>query len=200
MLVVASSLGMAADRPMAAGGVPTSHPGVVIVDPTESQRRLVEWGISRFRDAGLDPPAFTVAFHPTLEPCFGHVGLYWGDAGRIDMCRDRLDRDTKAFLLHEMAHAWDRHRLSDDRRTAFAALRGIGEWDSRDREWGLRGPEQLAQVLTWGLMDERMLYLGIPDSGPSDLGAGYRALTGSASPFRALDDAPGELEFSPEAR
>ena len=59
------------------------------------------------------------------------------------------------MFLHELAHAWDRQSLTDERRAEFLRLRRLdasGATTTRS-VWDERGAEHAAEVMVWGLMD-----------------------------------------------
>lgn len=58
------------------------------------------------------------------------------------------------MILHEMAHAWNHHDLTDEVRSEFMAFRGLTQWNDKDIPWKDRGIEALAEAVTWGLYDD----------------------------------------------
>lgn len=164
-----------------------------------AQRALVTWARARFERAGLPLPPMQIVFHDDVRDCQGRVGLYWADERRLDMCVYDVDSLAKRTILHELAHAWDSFALRDATRQSFLRLRHLRTWASQATPWELRGQEQAAEVIAWGLMDQP-LYVLIPENGPEDMAAAYEVLTGGPSPYRSANDA-GFLgdTFSPEA-
>ena len=123
--------------------------------------------------------------------------------GKVELCRP-----NRKLVLHEFAHAWD-DAANAVGRDAFLDLRGIDHWYEQPEEdcTHVSGGEQLALVITWGLMhvditapaseyagqpfDEQPRYLpGLDDSSPETLTELFVTLTGAdpVSPGAALAD------------
>ncbi|MGA9276542.1 hypothetical protein [Ilumatobacter sp.] len=82
-------------------------------------------------------------------------------------------------ILHEAAHAWAAHDLSEDRRAAFQSLWGWTYWrDDEAADWHENGAEQAAEMIRWGLIDHPVGVITINDHSCADLDAGYRTLAG----------------------
>ncbi|MCP3938538.1 MAG: hypothetical protein GY708_24590 [Actinomycetia bacterium] len=114
-------------------------------ESTPEQRNTVEWAVARYQEAGLNLPDLEVSF-PAM--CRGKAGLYFIGEAHIDLCNV-----SRRVALHELAHAWDDAGGTPDRE-AFMERRGLGHWTSRsDRRSVESGGEQLARIITWGLMD-----------------------------------------------
>jgi hypothetical protein len=85
-------------------------------------------------------------------------------------------------LLHELAHVWLLGHLDDGTRAAFLEAEGLPVWRSSEVPWHLRGVEQAADTIAWGLMDERipLTRFGSPDceatAGSFELLTGTRPL------------------------
>jgi hypothetical protein len=112
---------------------------------------LIEAAIELYQTAGLIVPALRIYAHDTSDGCRGMSGLYSQEppVDRIDLCT-RL----QATVLHELAHAWEHHSMSEDTRQAFLEHTGLKAWQSYgDVEWEDRGIERAAQIIAWGLMD-----------------------------------------------
>jgi hypothetical protein len=112
---------------------------------------LIETAMERYHTAGLTLPALRIHVHDTSDGCNGASGLYsqLPPVDRIDLCT-RL----QATVLHELAHAWEHHTMSEDTRQTFLEHTGIEAWQSYgDVDWEDRGIEQAAQIIAWGLMD-----------------------------------------------
>ena len=71
-----------------------------------------------FDEADLDLPGVTFVRYDSPERCFGRRGAHIVEDGRsvIRICNDDVDRSAERVMLHELAHAWDRHVV--DRGTA----------------------------------------------------------------------------------
>lgn len=158
------------------GGTGTARPSVLVRDADRSQHQLVDWAIGRYEASHLDLPAIEVRFHPNAAACGGNSGFSAG--GRIDMCSDSPSIGyLRATLLHEMAHAWLERHATASLRNRFLRLRGLHAWSSPEVPWGLRGAEQAAETLAWGLGDGSVVAL-VPDDDPEGLTSAFVALTG----------------------
>lgn len=112
---------------------------------------VIEAAIERFNTAGLTLPALHVYVHPTRDGCRGAAGLFGRDESwdRIDLCTR-----VKWTILHELAHAWEHHTMSDATRRAFLDHTGLEAWHGYgDLDWEDRGIEAAAQAIAWGLLD-----------------------------------------------
>ena len=146
--------------------------------------KVVEWVLGRYALAGLAPPAVEVRFYPfdpALEQCAGFPGFYTfaGGKHRIDICGIG-ERNRRQILLHELAHAWTFENLSEARRNAFLAARGLDAWNDGRVTWEQRGAEHAAEIIAWGLdlwCDARD---PIREEDPGSLAAGLAQLTGAA--------------------
>jgi hypothetical protein len=152
-------------------------PAPTIGPATPRERALTTWVLARYRSAGLELPAVEIEFHPTGAGCRNNSGFY--RASHLDMCiADQSDEYARRVMVHELAHAWSEFNLSADDRTRFLGLRGLQTWNSWDQPWGLRGFEQAAEVLTWGVGDGATRIL-LPDRDDVDaLRVAYESLTG----------------------
>ena len=159
---------------------------VEVTGATE-QLALVRWAVERFEIAGLEPPVVEIAFHRGLSGCGGHLGL--ARQGEVDVCTTLVDACARRALLHEMGHIWLDQNLSDPERGRFLEVRGLHAWNDSSDTWALRGYEQGAEIMAWGL-GERILTPQIPDNKPIQLARGFELLTGSAPP--AYTDASNE--------
>lgn len=158
------------------GSTPTP-PTIVFIDvPSDDERAMVDWAIERYIAVGLQLPDLEISFPVT---CGGKSGRYLIGAGRIELCRP-----TRKLVLHELAHAWDDQGVVD--REAFMARRGLDHWYEQPAERStVTGGEQLAQVLTWGLMDLDITWPSSEYAG-QPVGEQPRALPG-------LDDSAPEV-------
>jgi hypothetical protein len=149
------------------------EPGVYGADTDAAAR--VEWATARFADTGLTLPELRIHIHPTMDGCRGNGGLYSHDGthGRIDLCT----RSTWT-LLHELAHAWEHHTMTDTTRRAFLDHTGLQTWADPDTDWDERGTEAAAQAIAWGLLDTPVTN---PDRFTDELYL-FELLTGTPSP------------------
>lgn len=156
--------------------------------PTDEQRQVVEWAVARYAEAGLTLPSLEISFPAT---CGGKAARYFVGQARIELCK--VHRKT---MLHELAHAWDDSTSLD--RAGFLHERGLDHWYERP---GARsnesGGEQLALIITWGLMDvdlthpvaeqagqpideQPRLLPGLADGTPPVLASLFTQLTGTS--------------------
>jgi hypothetical protein len=124
------------------------HPAVSVRGATADDRLRLEEALTRFEDAGLDLPELVVVFSIDEADCSGHSGRFRSSTTpwQISICAD-----NNAVYEHELAHAWERKNLTDDRRDAFMALRGYDVWSGADVPWNRRGVEGAAFVVQQGL-------------------------------------------------
>lgn len=171
-----------------------AHPemGQVVVGATvdPSDVGAVHWARDRFLEAGLSLPNVHLTFHDTTGICQGALGGFRAESdgsGRIFICvvESGYARELKVkrTLLHELAHAWDYHALTDPVRDEFMRLRGLEGWLS-GVPYEQRAGELAAEVITWGLMD-RPILMGSLKEPPSweELYEGYLLLTDSEPPY-----------------
>jgi hypothetical protein len=150
-----------------------------IIELTAGQQDIVGWAVELFDAAELELPGVTLIRYHSSEPCFGRRAAHLIEDGRsvIRVCNKDTGPEAEHVILHELAHAWDRHSLSEDRREAFLRVRGLRVWRSKDTVWEERGAEHAAEVVVWGLID-RQFSAQIPDNSCAELLAGYTTLTG----------------------
>lgn len=172
---------------------PGGVPGVSLNVP---QQNLINFGLTRFEQQALELPELSFEFRPHAVDCLGHKGLYSSRSRTLRMCS--MDKKT---MLHELAHAWANHNLSDAEMNEFARHRGLGEWNDQAAPWKERATEHAAEIITWALMD-RAVHLRlsvdsevachesefrlvtIEDSTVERLHAGFVRLTGLEPVFR----------------
>jgi hypothetical protein len=155
---------------------------ITYTDVPPAQIALFEDALGLFADAGLELPPIEVAGHRDDDACLGRSGVHRFRDGRsrIDLCTDDAGPAEEFLVIHELAHAWDRHALTTERRAAFLALRGLHEWTNDDLDrWAERGAEQAAEILVWGLIDRPVRIIRFGGNGCTELRAGYRVLTGT---------------------
>lgn len=152
---------------------------------------VVEEAMELFESAGLTLPPLRIFVHATHEPCNGNLGLYskGGDLHRIDLCDL-----TPWLIVHELAHAWERHNVDDETRDAFMAHTGAGTWNDHAQPHPARGVEQAADAIAWGLIGHDLQ----PQSAghhAEDL-AHFEHLTGTVSP-RLVEATSVTLDVDP---
>ena len=151
-----------------------------------AQIELVDAAIERFEQAGLDLPPIDVIGSRTDPVCREATAAHRRLAGRsqVIVCGPGAGPVEELVFLHELAHAWDHHALSDDRREAFLELRGLERWRGDDVRWNDRGAEQAADVVAWALVGRDVTLSRLHANGCDELAAGYRVLTGTDPPRR----------------
>ena len=142
----------------------------------EQQLHLKE-AIDAFDEAGLELPDVQVRFSKDEADCHGHLGNFepgqtpW----RISVCSD-----LEFVASHELAHAWERARATDEDRAEFMRVRGHDNWNDSTAGWSDRGAEDAAFVIQQGLMSWP-LPARLSDEMVSRLDA-FEILTGVPSP------------------
>jgi hypothetical protein len=148
-----------ADAPAAAS------PSHTLTGFTAAQEATIGWALGLFDEAGLPLPRIDFVLHTTVEPCHGRRGWYSGAHDRpvIRICTHEGGPVPEPLILHELAHAWDGHLLTDQRRAAFLDWRGLSQWWGDELEhWGEYGAEQAAETIVWGLIDRPISASQIP--------------------------------------
>jgi hypothetical protein len=169
---------------------------VEITNGTPELEALVQWGVHRFGRAGIGVPAPTrIGFPPDVR-CREGTGLAvdTGAGVEVQLCfgveeacggTDCLPSRVARFnLLHELGHVWSTQYLSEERRAAFMALRGLDVWWDPNSPWDAQGVEHAAEVIAWALMDEEVPVARLPRSSPELLAEAFRSLTGAVPPPR----------------
>ena len=161
-----------------AGGDPA--PARISIESASPEwTRRVEWGLGRFRAAGLTLPPMTVSVHADMAQCDGNSGLYRpGDSIEVHLCSPSPveSRAARLITLHELAHAWAETQLTASQRDDFLRLRGLDAWTDHRlprHEWGA---EHAAEVVSWGLMEEPVPIVRIYDAEPADLSIAFDQL------------------------
>jgi hypothetical protein len=152
---------------------------ITIDAPSPAWTRRIEWGLDRFRDAGLPLPAMTITVHDDNAPCDGNSGLYLpNDPVEVHLCTPGPvdSRPARLTTLHELAHAWAESQLTTAERAAFLELRGIDVWWDRRYPRHERGSEHAAEVVSWGLMDEMIPIVRIYNAEPAQLSEAFDLL------------------------
>ena len=135
---------------LAAASGPT--PPITIHGADDETTTLIERSVARYAEAGLELPnlEFFVDTDDDRTGCDGHKGFWHpgGNADRIDVCVA-----TESLILHEIAHAWERHAVDDTTRTAFMARHPESEWQDETIGHLAQGIERFAESVAWGLKD-----------------------------------------------
>ena len=161
---------------------PARH-AITIDSTSPGWTRRIEWGLDRFRDAGLTLPAMAITVHDNDAACDGNSGLYLpNDPVEVHLCTPGpVDaRPARLTTLHELAHAWAELQLSAAERAAFLELRGLDVWYDPRVPRHERGAEHAAEVISWGLMDEMIPIIRIYDAEPTRLSEAFCLLVGRA--------------------
>lgn len=158
-------------------GDPKPEISIETADP--DQRRMAEWAVGRFKDAGLVLPAIVIRFPgPSLAPCGGSQGRAFTHRTPMEVTMCWSDAYV---LLHELAHAWEAHNLPKHRRQAFMALRSdVDSWGDASVPWHRRGAEHAANVVAWGLLEDPYPISRTYPNDPDSLMEAFRMLTGVA--------------------
>ncbi len=123
-------------------------------------------------------PAVEIHLHDDVSGCRGEPGFYAG--GRIDLCPGlRLTLIARHNMLHELAHAWSVYGVSGPTREWFMAERGLTSWAEGSAGWALRGFEQVAEIVAWGIGDG-VIQPRIADNGAETMTRMFELLTGRA--------------------
>jgi len=154
---------------------------VTTADHTERESALVVWARDRFRAAGLAVPTSAVIFGDGLQACGGFDGRYYPNADEIVICvaDSASTMVLRTVVLHELAHAWTEHNLSDAARARFVELRGARSWNAAKDRWSERATEHAAVVMAWGLLDVVVQPRPIGDTSRGGLAQAFRVLTGT---------------------
>jgi len=148
-------------------------PGIYGADPEFAA--VIESAIDRFDGVGLTLPDLRIYYHSDPSGCPGATAQFNQDGSgtRVDLCTQ-----VGYTLLHELAHAWEYHTMSDATRQAYLDYTGLTTWADPEVEWEDRGVESAAQTIAWGLLE-------IPITNPAafvDELHRFELLTGIASP------------------
>jgi len=152
--------------------------GVRLHEPNPQREEMLDWALKQYRAAGLQMPTIDVYFHGDSSGCGGYLG--YTKKGRVDLCvRLAMERQPQRIVLHELAHAWAEVHLDEELRTRFMQLRNLPGWNITSDDWKVRGTEQAAEIIAWGLGDGTVLPMISGDCDPSALADGFLLLTGS---------------------
>ena len=125
----------------------------IVEAETEELREMVEWGLSRFDEAGLELPVLTIKAFTDREGCNGTFGYFSDPNGKYEIHICGID----FTMLHELGHAWAKYNLTEEKKQQFLdeGYADADEWRVVG-DWLNSGSEHCANVIAWGLMDNRV--------------------------------------------
>ena len=193
-LVTAIGMSQVASPGEAAVGIepPTpTIPTLELVNMPVEFATMAWWAIDLFDRADLELPPLRFIYHDgERTACRGRDGAHHEVDGVsvIELCATDAVYAVQVMVLHETAHAWAEHSLTDERKDAFQELRGWEHWrDYEAAAWHENGTEQAAEIMVWGLIDRPIRMVRIYQNSCDELSAGYQTLTGS-SPLHGYRD------------
>ncbi len=156
---------------------------------TANQEAIADWAIGLFAEAGLDLPEVRFVGASDTNACDGRAGVAHRRRGytQITICTRDDGFATQVLFMHELAHAWDHHSLTEESKAAFQQLRGIEVWRGHEVAWHERGAEQAAEIIVWALLDRPIDTVRITGTSCAELETGYRTLTGQ-EPLHGFTD------------
>jgi hypothetical protein len=161
-------------------------PRIQVESTIERHRDRVERAIELFDLSGLELPPLVIRFAEDPAVCEGNLGTFRtqgaGEPAIVSICTK-----MRLTLVHELAHAWDSHALTEDRRAEFLSHWNLDNWNDRDDDWHDRGSERAAHTIAYTLL------LDSPTDNPDVLEfvCGYGILTGRDLPDVARDSCRG---------
>lgn len=149
---------------------------------TAAQDGLIDEALDLFESADLELPGIDFVGYTSDDECSGRNGaaIRREDRTEIRLCLAGNGPVDDWVVIHEIAHAWDHHTLSDETRSKLLDLRGLDSW--RDAEWNERGAEHTAEIMVWGLIDRDVRLVRIGQNSCEELLTAYRTLTGDDPP------------------
>ena len=175
------SLATGSLSPNATAVVADQAPVVVMIDMSPEEQAETLRIVGYFAEAGLPLPPVTFRHHLDPAGCNGSDGLHRSVGSRsvIELCNAGPGSGTDRVILHELAHAWSFHSLTDERKAAFKELRGWKYWlDYDNADWADNGAEQAAEIIVWALSDHPVQVIKVDHNTCTELLAGYITLTG----------------------
>lgn len=177
--------------------VPMGDREVEVFRPSPGRIGLLQWAMSRFELAGLQPPELAaVTFESQTRRCEGLGGLVLAcgcEPAELLLCLDEAQTDVagellgcslhaRSAMLHELGHAWIESNLDDADRAAYLARTGLSSWRGAHVAWNQRGAERSAEVMMWGLLDVELPLSRLGSPPCDDLEQEFRSLTGVDPP------------------
>lgn len=152
--------------------------GVRLHEPNPQREEMLDWALKQYRAARLQIPTIDVYFHGDSSGCGGYLG--YTKNGRVDLCvRLAMERQPQRIVLHELAHAWAEVELDEETKARFMRLRDLPGWNITSDDWKVRGTEQAAEIIAWGLGEGTTSPMITGDLDPSALADGFLLLTGA---------------------
>lgn len=150
---------------IAAAAAPTESAAKLVVEPTPPAAPLtlinastkdvdlVDEAIAQFDAAGLTLPPVEIEFFKDSKGCKGHEGIHQpAQRGQVAVAdRIVICNRMKIILLHELAHAWKHHNLSEETRVQFTQHWELENWNDKSDAWGDRGVERAAHTIAFTL-------------------------------------------------
>jgi len=169
-------VGLVPTGPSSASEAPTQ---LTLINATEAQAATTAESIAQFEDASLELPPLQIEFFDTDEGCDGNSGMYFeavaerGESvDRIMICGHQM-----TVMLHELAHAWSRHQLTDETRAQFTKHWGLERWrDNNDAQLD-RGVERAAETIAFTLRSPALAHT----AGVLRYLCAYEVLTGTTT-------------------
>lgn len=135
---------------------------------TAEQIDLALWGIELYTENGFELPHVEAWMGNTSADCVDPNGnrvrgfATWRDGQAILFhCGDGFT------MLHELAHVYDRHDVTEAERDEFLEHRHLDKWQDVGN-WSASGEEHFANVLAWGLdQDSRRAFETYPNDDAS---------------------------------
>ncbi len=171
---------------------------IEIRNGTEALVDLLGWGIARFADGDLSPPAMDAVIFEPSRNCEDRSGRVLDDGTVRNLFVCMYDSDVctiagsctvpgtsaRIAMLHELAHAWMIDHVDDETVQELLVVSGRTTWDDQTVPWIKRGVEYAADVVAWGLLEESlpMVRLGAPPC--VELARAFSVITGSSPPNR----------------
>lgn len=173
---------------------------IEILNGTPELELFVEWGLTRFDDAGIPlPKVASVSFIKAHTACYNLGGSSQHSAlgANIMLCRTTddicLDETCHSWaprhrqlLLHELAHPWLEENTDEALRSEFLDSVELPRWRDPLDPWEQRGVERAADAIAFGLMDEPVDIAPMLAATCDERAASFRILTG-ADPMSSCD-------------
>jgi hypothetical protein len=183
------------------GTIQTAQQDITVRNGTDRLTGLARWGLDRFEAAGLPEPRIaTVTFEPSRS-CGDLSGRVVQENGSRHLFLCLHDHElcpvdeacavpglnSRLGALHELGHAWLLDQADQATRSSLLEASGLTTWSNLSVPWQERGSEYAAEVLAWGLLDERIPMVRIGNPECSELTEAFEILTGT-TPLVTLEE------------